>query len=124
MVRAIWMPRTRTGLGGNYFWVARAEAQFPIGIPEEYGVTGGLFADVGSVWGLDNIQGYNNPSADGPNNLPGGIIDDSMNVRASIGASIHWNTPIGPLRFNYAVPVRKMDYDLEQRFDMTISTQF
>ena len=35
-------------LGGNLFWSARVETQFPIGLPEEYGLTGGLFADVGS----------------------------------------------------------------------------
>src|SRR5690606_36924551 len=39
----------RDALGGNYYWVARAEAQFPLGLPEEYGILGGLFADVGSV---------------------------------------------------------------------------
>ena len=44
-------------LGGNYYWAARAEAQFPIGFPEEYGIQGGLFADVGSLWGLDNTDG-------------------------------------------------------------------
>ncbi|MDO5530104.1 MAG: outer membrane protein assembly factor BamA [Paracoccus sp. (in: a-proteobacteria)] len=111
-------------LGGNYFWVARAEAQFPIGIPEEYGVMGGLFADVGSVWGLDNVQGHPVQTGEPPHNLPGGIVDDSMNVRASVGASMFWTTPLGPLRFNYAVPVRKVEGDREQRFDLTISTQF
>ena len=32
------------------------EASFPIGIPEEYGIFGGIFLDAGSVWGLDNTQ--------------------------------------------------------------------
>ena len=35
----------------------RSEVQFPLGLPEEYGITGGLFADAGSVWGLDNTTG-------------------------------------------------------------------
>ena len=30
-------------LGGNYFWALRTELQFPLGLPEEYGITGGLF---------------------------------------------------------------------------------
>src|SRR5690606_28744957 len=46
-------------LGGNYFWALRTELQFPLGLPEEYGITGGLFADAGSVWGLDNRIGAN-----------------------------------------------------------------
>ena len=101
------------GLGGNYFWAVRTEAQFPVGLPEEYGISGGLFADVGSIWGLDETVGTN-----------GIIVDDSMNIRASVGASLFWTTPIGPLRFNFSKAVRQEDYDEEQNFDLTISTRF
>lgn len=100
-------------LGGNYFWSLRNEAQFPIGLPEEYGITGGLFADIGSVWGLDDRLGANNVE-----------VDDSMHVRAAVGASLFWTTPIGPLRFNFSKAVIKEDYDKEQNFDLTISTSF
>ena len=48
---------TGDALGGNIFAVARFEAEFPVGLPEEYGISGGLFLDVGSVWSLDNING-------------------------------------------------------------------
>jgi outer membrane protein insertion porin family len=97
-------------LGGNLFAVARFEADFPLGLPEEYGITGGAFLDVGSVWSLDN---------DG-----GGAVDDSFIPRASVGVSIFWTTPIGPLRFNFSHVLQKEDYDKEQTFDLTISTQF
>ncbi|WBU59102.1 outer membrane protein assembly factor BamA [Paracoccus albus] len=100
-------------LGGNYFWVARAEAQFPIGLPEEYGLTGGIFADVGSIWGLDKTTGAN-----------GVTVDDSMHPRAAVGVSLFWTTPIGPLRMNVAKAVEKQDYDEEQVFDLTLSTSF
>ena len=99
-------------LGGKYFWAARAEAQFPIGLPEEYGISGGLFADVGSLWGLDDVAGTTGP------------IDDSMQVRSSVGASIFWTTPIGPLRFNFSRALSKEDFDRTQNFDLTIQTQF
>ncbi|CAM3208495.1 outer membrane protein assembly factor BamA [Paracoccus nototheniae] len=101
------------GLGGNYYWAARAEAQFPIGLPEEYGIQGGLFADVGSLWGLDQTIGTD-----------GVAVDDAMSVRASVGASIFWTTPIGPLRFNFSHALRQEDYDIEQNFDLTIQTNF
>lgn len=97
-------------LGGNIFAVARFEADFPLGLPEEYGITGGAFFDVGSVWSLDN---------DG-----GGAVDDSFIPRAAVGVSVFWNTPIGPLRFNFSRAVKKEDYDKEQSFDLTISTKF
>lgn len=97
-------------LGGNMFAVARFEADFPLGLPEEYGITGGAFMDVGSVWSLDNTGG--------------GAVDDSFIPRATVGVSIFWTTPIGPLRFNFSRAVKKEDYDKEQTFDLTISTKF
>ncbi|SFA45780.1 Beta-barrel assembly machine subunit BamA [Paracoccus halophilus] len=99
-------------LGGNYFWALRTELQFPLGLPEEYGITGGLFADAGSVWGLDNTAGFGNE------------VDDDMSIRAAVGASLFWTTPIGPLRFNFSKALKSEDYDDEQNFDLTISTQF
>ncbi len=100
-------------LGGNYFAVARFEADFPLGLPEEYGITGGAFVDVGSVWGLDDTAGFG-----------GSTVDDGFNPRATIGLSIFWTTPIGPLRFNFTNALVKEDYDEEQTFDLTISTKF
>ena len=47
-----------------------------------------------------------------------------MHVRAAVGASLFWTTPIGPLRFNFAKALKKEDYDEEQSFDLTISTKF
>ena len=99
-------------LGGNYYAVARFEADFPLGLPEEYGVTGGVFLDVGSLWGLDNTAG-----AAGP-------VDDSANIRSSVGFSLFWTTPIGPLTFNFSRILQKEVYDEEQLFDFTITTRF
>lgn len=104
---------TDDALGGNMYAVARVEADFPLGLPEEYGVNGGLFADVGSIWGLDDTLGYG-----------GATVDDGFNLRSSIGFSVFWNTPIGPLRLNFAKALMKEDYDKEQFFDLTISTKF
>lgn len=99
-------------LGGNLFAVARFEADFPLGLPEEYGIKGGAFLDVGSVWGLDDTAGTST------------IVDDSMKLRSSIGLSVLWDTPLGPLRFNFSKALKKETYDKEQRFDLTISTKF
>lgn len=98
-------------LGGNLFAVARFEADFPLGLPEEYGISGGAFLDVGSVWSLDNTAGV-------------APVDDSFIPRAVVGLSVFWTTPIGPLRFNFSHALKKEDYDKEQTFDLTISTKF
>ena len=105
-------------LGGNVYAVARFEAEFPLGVPEEYGVRGGAFVDVGSVWSLDNLDG----GADGSDGLE--LVDDDFALRASIGVSLFWTTPLGPLRFNFSKPLVKEDYDEEQNFQFTISTAF
>ena len=100
---------TRNGLGGNYFAVARLEAQFPLGLPAEYNMRGGFFMDVGSLWGVDA------PTAD---------VVDSQSIRAAAGFSLFWGSPMGPLRFNFAVPVRREAYDQVRRFDLTLATTF
>jgi outer membrane protein insertion porin family len=102
----------RDALGGNYFAVARFEAAFPIGLPDEYGITGGVFADVGSVWGLDDTAGS------------GGPVDDTFNLRSSIGVSIFWDTAVGPLRFNFSRAIETESYDRTRQFDLTIEARF
>jgi outer membrane protein insertion porin family len=100
-------------LGGNMFAVARVEASFPIGLPEQYGIYGGLFADIGTVWDLGDVG----PGASG-------VIDDDAKLRSSVGVSLFWDTAIGPLRFNYGIPVMDEDGDEEERFRLTIDTRF
>ena len=104
-------PRTAAGdaLGGNFYATMKLEAEFPLGLPEEYGITGGVFYDMGSVWGLDS-----NPDG----------VDDAAHLRAAVGVSILWTTPIGPLRFNFSNAIKKESYDEEQSFDLTIATKF
>ncbi len=96
-------------LGGNLFAVARFDAEFPLGLPEEYGISAGLFYDVGTVWGLDNTAGG---------------VDDTMHLRSAVGISILWTTGIGPLRFNFSKALEKQTYDRDRSFELTIQTQF
>jgi outer membrane protein insertion porin family len=102
----------KDALGGNIYAVAHLETDFPLGLPEEYGITGGAFVDVGSVWGLDDIAGT------------GGDVDDSFRMRSVVGLSLFWKTPIGPLRLNFTRALQKESYDEEQTFDLTIATKF
>lgn len=100
-------------LGGNMYLVGRLEAEFPLGLPEEYGIRGGVFYDVGNLWDLSDV------------NLSGGTVSgESGSFRHVIGVSIYWDTPIGPLQFNISDAIRKEDYDREQKFEITLQTQF
>lgn len=105
-------------LGGNMYAVARFESNFPIGLPEEYGVTGGLFMDVGSLWGLDNNDG-GLTAGDGLD-----LVDANMHLRAVIGFSLFWETAVGPLRFNFSKVLTGVSYDNPESFSFTIGTSF
>ena len=43
---------TNDALGGNYFAALHFDSRMPIGIPSEVGIMGGVFLDVGAVWGI------------------------------------------------------------------------
>ncbi|MDV7396024.1 BamA/TamA family outer membrane protein, partial [Arthrospira platensis SPKY1] len=45
-------------------------------------------------------------------------------LRASVGVGLSWISPIGPLRFAWANPVRKFEGDRIQRFQFQIGISF
>jgi outer membrane protein insertion porin family len=101
-------------LGGNLYVAARFEAEFPLGLPEEYGITGGVFYDVGNLWDLSDVN------TGGSTN----IVGENGSFRHVIGLSIFWETPVGPLQFNVSEALRKETYDKEQSFEITLRTRF
>ncbi|MGB1752249.1 MAG: outer membrane protein assembly factor BamA, partial [Paracoccaceae bacterium] len=96
-------------LGGDKFAAMRLEALFPIGLPEEYGITGGVFYDVGNLWGLE----YD--SAD--------IQYEKGAWRQAAGVSIIWITPVGPFRFNFSRAIAKELLDTANDFELTLATR-
>jgi len=65
---------------------------------------GAVFADTGWVYGANQSI-------------------DPDKLRASVGLGFRWFSPMGPLRFDYAIPVVKEPDDRTQRFQFTIGTQ-
>ena len=49
---------------------------------------------------------------------------DDKSVRASVGASLIWASPFGPLRFDFALPFLKQGYDRTQWFRFGGGTTF
>ena len=98
-------------LGGNSYFSLRFEADFPLPLPAEYGISGGVFYDMASLWDLDNVAGA-------------ATVDDSFELRSSVGVSLLWDTPIGPLRMNFSKPIKENALDETNTFDVTISTTF
>lgn len=112
-------PRIQNGeyLGAVAYAGVSAEVQFPLpGVPESYGLSGAVWAD--AAW----IDGVNVPRLDGGNTVDPGSID--VPWRTSIGASLIWDSPFGPLRGDFAHVLNKSTSDRTQVFQLTMSTLF
>ena len=102
-------------VGGNVFWTSSAELQAPVPlVPADAQLKMALFSDVGSLWatGASSVPHLAALS-------PSQQIANSRAVRASIGTSLIWDSPFGPLRLDYAFPVAKQPYDVTQRLNFT-----
>jgi outer membrane protein insertion porin family len=116
--RAGFGPRdssTGDAIGGQNFWAATAELRFPLPfIPDDLGISGAVFVDAGSLWGapgdIKDILGAN--------------LEDDSTVRAAAGVSLLWNSPVGPLRVDYAEAFEKQEYDQTQQLRFGASTKF
>jgi outer membrane protein insertion porin family len=95
-------------LGGTTYFGASLEMQFPIPVlPRELGLRGAVFADAGTLFGYDGPTVFEG--------VDGGTIRvrDENTLRSSVGASILWTSPLGPIRFDYAFALSK-DEGLER----------
>ncbi|PJG56801.1 outer membrane protein assembly factor BamA [Bradyrhizobium forestalis] len=129
---------TQDALGGTKYWGASLELQMPFWfLPKEVGLKGAVYADAGGLydykgptsWTATNevnapgcIPSTINPSSAGT--CTGLVYDDSKVVRSSVGVGLIWQSPFGPLRFDYAVPLSKGKYDRTQEFRFGGGTTF
>ncbi len=127
-------------LGGTMYWGTSAEIQFPLSfLPKDFGLKAAVFADAGSLWDYQgnttfpNIPGWDNEenyvdcglyagsSTKGKANV---CVADSDSIRSSVGVSLIWQSPFGPLRFDYAWALTKEWYDEVQQFRFSGGTKF
>ncbi|MGC2786101.1 MAG: outer membrane protein assembly factor BamA [Roseiarcus sp.] len=125
-------------LGGTSYYGASAEVDFPIfGLPKEVGLKGALFADAGNLIGFSGPTNFSNflgytycPPPNSINRvfpitqLSCSQVWDPNLVRASVGASLIWDSPMGPIRFDFAIPIHKGQYDQTQLFNFSGGTTF
>ncbi len=95
-------------VGGQTYANITAEVQFPIGIlPRSYGLRAALFADAGTLFSNSVATQSNGPR-----------------LRASVGASLIWDSPFGPLRADFSHVLKKETSDRTEFFRFGISTRF
>src|SRR5262249_15608540 len=97
---------TSDALGGDTFWAATAEIRFPLPlVPEDMGLKGAVFYDAGSLFGAG--AGAKKDPGCAPFDTTHVCLVDSDAVRTSAGASLIWDSPLGPLRLDIAEPITK-----------------
>jgi outer membrane protein insertion porin family len=131
-------------LGGTTYYGGSFEVQFPIwGVPREIGVKGALFADAGALFGYKAAKFFPgfyggtvanpvncNPASGSFAQLTPTTVSECVNVhdsnviRSSVGGSLIWNSPLGPLRFDLAYALTKDKYDRLQVFRFSGGSKF
>ncbi len=107
--------KTRDALGGTLFYKGTAEITFPLGLPEEFDVSGAVFSDVGSVWNVDRPKNSTYSKDQ---------YYDSKSLRVTGGVGFLWITKMGPLRIDFAKAIKKQSYDQTQLVHFSFSTNF
>lgn len=103
-------PKDSSGdaLGGTRKASFSAEMLFPFpGMRDNRSLRGSVFFDGGSVW--DNND--KSVSATGA-------------LRYSTGVAVAWVSPVGPMKFSYALPIGSKEGDKLQRFQFTLGQVF
>ncbi|MFM7611661.1 MAG: outer membrane protein assembly factor BamA, partial [Alphaproteobacteria bacterium] len=106
--------RNQDSLGGRVLWTSSAEMRFPLPVPNELGLLGRTFVDVGSLSGIPDS--YFNRSGARP-------VDDG-DPRVSVGVGFSWRSPIGLINIDFGKAVVKKDYDKTQLFRLGFGTRF
>jgi outer membrane protein insertion porin family len=96
-------------LGGRVIWTQTTELRFPLPVPQEIGLLGRAFVDVGALF-------------DTPNTGPG-VVDDSA-PRVGAGVGVSWRTPVGLINIDVGQAIVKQSYDRTQLIRFGFGTRF
>lgn len=95
-------------IGGNYASAVNIISTLPKLLENSQNTDFSLFLDIANNWGVD----YNSS------------INNSNEIRSSIGIALDWLTPVGPLNFSLAQPITKENTDKTENFRFNLGTTF
>jgi outer membrane protein insertion porin family len=93
-------------VGGTQTWVNNIEIEAPV--IRQAGVSAVVFFDAGNTFGDPWNKGSLNP----------------LGLRTAVGAGVRWRSPIGPLRFEYGIPLKPFPDERKSVFDFSIGSFF
>jgi outer membrane protein insertion porin family len=108
-------------IGGNMQAFYNLELEFPI--LESVGIRGVVFTDGGNAWNTESVL------CQAPVPTLGDATTDPcssniLNMRHSWGWGIRWISPMGPLRFEWGVPINRRPYEQPVIFEFTMGNFF
>ncbi|MBX9745460.1 MAG: BamA/TamA family outer membrane protein, partial [Hyphomonadaceae bacterium] len=106
-------------LGGNVFAVGTVQLDVPIPLPESYGIGAALFTEFGTLGIVDSASRGEVPVSGGTL-----IVEDDASLRAVAGLSVFWDSPFGPVQFDFAYPLQNEEYDQVEEFRFSTRTRF
>lgn len=110
--------------GGNAQFFYNLELEFPIlDLAPGMSVRGVVFTDGGNAWNLeDSLCGAPEPASNDVTTDPCGFRPFAL--RYSWGFGIRWFSPLGPLRFEWGVPIARRRFEDPIFFEFTIGNFF
>ena len=96
-------------LGGKLYYTGTLQLGFPLGLPQELGITGRVFTDVGSLFKAVET---------GPE------VHNSNSIRVASGVGVSWASPLGPIRLDLGIPLVREKFDKKELFRISFGTRF
>ena len=100
--------RTDDSLGGNWMFYGGTELSFPMGL-DELGIRGRTFVDVGMIGKPDGINTED--------------VYYSSSPRVATGVGLTWQSPMGNIDIDFAIPVVKKSYDETEIFRLNFGAR-
>jgi outer membrane protein insertion porin family len=104
--------KDRDALGGNVYYTLSTDIAFPVGLPNEVGLRGVVFNDIGALHTFDSKVAKKDN------------IFYKKNLRASAGIGLIWKSPLGTISMYYATPYKKERFDDVKRFYIDFGAGF